>query len=99
MNEWIVPAALLLSFVLVNLPWFTQGLFVLIPLKTVKSNGVRFGELLIYILISLGLMIGLELKATGERYAQDWEFYAVTFFIFVLFAFPGFIYRFIYKTR
>jgi hypothetical protein len=35
----------------------------------------------------------MEKKLNGEIYAQDWEFYAVTLCLFLVFALPGFIYR------
>jgi hypothetical protein len=31
---------------------------------------------------------------TGEIYHQDWVFYAVTISLFLVFALPGFIYRY-----
>jgi hypothetical protein len=99
MNEWVITFALVVSFVLVNLPWFSQGFLGVIVLKKPKSNALRFLELLLFILVSILLMVGLEYQFTGAVYPQDWEFYAVAFFIFLLFAFPGFIYRFIYRLR
>ena len=38
--------------------------------------------------------LGLERRLTGEIYAQDWEFYAVTLALFIVFALPGFIFRY-----
>jgi len=40
------------------------------------------------------LALGLERKMQGGIHIQDWEFYAVTFFLFIVFAFPGFVYRY-----
>jgi hypothetical protein len=30
---------------------------------------------------------------TGQLHTQDWEFYATSFCLFIVFALPGFIYR------
>jgi len=38
--------------------------------------------------------LGLEKKFTSDIYSQDWEFYASTFCLFLVFALPGFIFRF-----
>ena len=48
--------------------------------------------LLLYMLVGL-FGLGFEKKVTGESHLQDWEFYAVTFCLFLVFALPGFIYR------
>ena len=34
-------------------------------------------------------------KTTGQR----WEFYAITFALFVTFAFPGFVYRYLLRHK
>ena len=49
--------------------------------------------LILYFLTGL-LAIGMEKKVTGEIYSKDWEFYAIGFCLFLVFAFPGFIYRY-----
>jgi len=37
-------------------------------------------------------------KATfGQIAHQDWEFYAVTSCLFIVFAFPGFVYKVLWK--
>ena len=46
-----------------------------------------------------GIAMGLEQKSAGNTYQQDWEFYAVTLCLFVIFALPGFIYHVELKTR
>ena len=54
---------------------------------------MRLLEWLILFFLAGLLARGLEKKITGEIHAQDWEFYAVGFCLFLVFAFPGFIYR------
>ncbi len=87
---WIL---LLLAIAAANLPWLSQRvLFIWTPIRG-KSPWARLGEwLLLYFLIG-GIGMGLEKKSMGEIHSQDWEFYAITLCLFLVFALPGFIYR------
>jgi hypothetical protein len=67
--------------------------FVREPKSGHKSAWQRLLEWLLLYFIVGGIVIGLEQKITGTRHAQDWEFYAVTACLFLVFALPGFIYR------
>jgi len=88
---WIL---LLLSFVAANLPWLSDRLFfVYRPPSGNKSNWFRLLEWLVLYFIAGGIALGMEHKVTGGTHAQDWEFYAVTACLFVIFALPGFIYH------
>ncbi len=88
---WILIAILLVA---ANLPWLTESFLVFIkPADGKKKVWMRLVEwLILYFLCGL-MALGLEKKMTGEIHQQDWEFYAIGFFLFVVFAFPGFIYR------
>ncbi len=35
----------------------------------------------------------------GQRAPQGWEFYAITAALFLTFAFPGFVYRYLYRRK
>ncbi len=48
-----------------------------------------------YLLIG-GLAMLLESRA-GNVFAQTWEFYVITIFLFVVLAFPGFVFRYLRK--
>ena len=48
--------------------------------------------LLLYFIVGF-IALGFEKKMTGQLHAQDWEFYATGFCLFIVFALPGFIYR------
>ena len=54
---------------------------------------MRFLEWGVLFIIVGAIAIGLEIKITGVSHAQDWEFYAVSVCLFLIFALPGFIYR------
>ncbi|KUJ71848.1 DUF2818 family protein [Thiomicrospira sp. WB1] len=82
------------AIVLANIPWFFQNrLFLLLPVQT-KSVWVNLVEWFVYFLLIGALAFMLEKNAMGQVQAQDWEFYAVTVFMFAIFSFPGFIYRY-----
>lgn len=90
-TAWILIAV---AFLAANLPWLSERFFFVIePKGGIKRAWQRWLEwLVLYVLVG-GIAFGLEQKATGEIYAQDWELYAVTFCLFLVFALPGFIYR------
>lgn len=86
---------LVLAVVAANLPWLSERfLFVFSVPGGYKSFWMRLIEwLLMGVLVGL-VSIGLERKATGGTHGQDWEFYAVGLFLFMVFAIPGFIWRY-----
>jgi Na+(H+)/acetate symporter ActP len=89
----------LLALVGANLPFLNQRLFGVMPLKaTKKSAWLRLGELIVlyFIVGALGFM--LEARA-GNRFEQGWQFYAITFSLFIVFAFPGFTFQYLVKRR
>lgn len=54
---------------------------------------------LIVLYFAVGLLaLALESRQ-GQVYTQTWEFYAITWFLFVVFAYPGFVYRYLWKRQ
>jgi uncharacterized membrane protein YoaK (UPF0700 family) len=49
-----------------------------------------------FIVGSIGFAIESHL---GKTSGQKWEFYAITFALFVTFAFPGFVYRYLLRHK
>lgn len=88
---WLV---ILLAFAAANLPFVNQRLLAVVPLTRPKSLALRLAELvLMYFAVgAVGLL--LEMRA-GQIAPQGWEFYAVTGALFITFAFPGFIWRYL----
>lgn len=89
----------LLAVVAANLPFVNQRLFALAPLGAAKKSAwIRIGELMVlyFVVGALGFM--LEARA-GNRFDQGWQFYAITFCLFVVFAFPGFTFQYLVKRR
>jgi hypothetical protein len=94
-SVWLV---LVLAFGAANLPFLTQRLFGVVPLAGGKNLAMRLGELVAMYFVVGGVGLLLEQRA-GQIAPQRWEFYAVTGALFLTFAFPGFVYRYLYKNR
>lgn len=99
-NTALVWALLLLALIAANLPWLSERVFfVFTPKHGSKGPGMRLLEwLVLYFLVGF-IALGLELKLTGAHHAQTWEFYAINFFVFLVLALPGFIYRYDLKAH
>jgi Protein of unknown function (DUF2818) len=92
---WIVVA---LALVAANLPFISNRLFVIYPLAGGKNLAGRLGELVVWYFVVGGVGLFLE-KSRGQIAPQGWEFYAITGALFLTFAFPGFVYRYLFKKR
>jgi len=79
-----------------NLPFVNQRLLAVVPLSRPKSLAVRLAELVLLYFVVGGLGLALEHRA-GQIAPQGWEFYAITGTLFLTFAFPGFVYRYLLK--
>jgi hypothetical protein len=92
---WFVIVAALVA---ANLPFVSERLFAAVPLAAPKSIGVRLAELVV-LYFAVGLLgVALE-KHAGQVAPQGWEFYAVTAALFITFAFPGFVWRYLLRRR
>jgi len=89
---------LLLALVAANLPFVADRLLFAIPLGRGKHFGWHLLELVILYFVVGGASMLLEAQL-GPRHAQNWEFYAVTACLFLVFAFPGFTYRYLWRQR
>lgn len=83
---------LAIALLLANLPWLSQRCFLVFQCEK-KSAWLRLLEWFVLYFLVGGLALLLEQRATGNIHVQDWEFYTVTLSLFMVFAFPGFIYR------
>ena len=92
---WLV---LVLAFCAANLPFLTQRVLGVVPLARGKNLAIRLGELVLLYFVVGGVGMLLEQHA-GQISPQGWEFYAVTGALFITFAFPGFVWRYLFKTR
>jgi len=84
-----------LALVSANLPFMNNRMYFIKAVEkgSKKAVWIRLLELIVlyFVVGAIGLLI--ESKVNGQIHSQDWEFYAITFFMFVVFALPGFIYR------
>lgn len=90
---------LLLVLIAANAPFLTSRFFAIIKPKTgQKAFWMQLIELLVlYIVVGL-VARGLE-GQVGTVHQQDWEFYAVTWAMFCVFAFPAFVWRYFWQGR
>ncbi|MDY7544769.1 DUF2818 family protein [Glaciimonas sp. CA11.2] len=96
-SSWIV---IFLALLAANLPFVNERLLALIPLKpgVIKPAWARLIELFVWYFIVGGIAYLLESRI-GNRFTQDWEFFAVTGCLFLVFAFPGYVHRYLRKKR
>jgi hypothetical protein len=94
-SVWVV---ILLAAIAANLPFVTQRLFAVVPLAQGKNLAVRLAELVALYFVVGGVGLLLEQRA-GRIASQGWEFYAVTGALFLVLAFPGFVWRYLWRHR
>jgi hypothetical protein len=87
-----------LSLLAANLPFMSTRFMAVYRLKETKSLALRLLELVLWYFMAGGVGLWLEQRG-GQIAAQGWEFYAITGTLFVTFAFPGFVYRYLFKLR
>lgn len=88
---------IVLTLILANFPFLTQRGLGFIPLKR-KTIWHHLGELLIGFLLTATLAYVLE-KRTGAVHPQQWEFYATAVCLYLVFAFPAFVWRYFWHSR
>jgi hypothetical protein len=95
-SSTLVWAVILMSIVAANLPFLSNRLFLVRAMVGPKSLALRLLELvLLYAFVGV-VALALE-QRIGQVAPQGWEFYAVTSCLFLTLAFPGFVYRYLYR--
>ncbi|MDP1672832.1 MAG: DUF2818 family protein [Burkholderiales bacterium] len=95
--DWSTAALLLLAVVFANLPFLTERILFAVPAPAGgKSPGWRLLELVVLYFIA-GLAAWLMESRAGQVHPQRWEFYAVTGCLFLVFAYPGYVYRYLWR--
>lgn len=90
---------LVLTFLAANTPFLLERrLFILPSPGGVKNVGWRLLEMVLLYFIVGGLAYLVE-KNLGPVQQQHWEFYATTVCLFLVFAFPGFVYRYLWRRH
>ena len=102
MNQTLAAWLLIgIAFVTANLPFLTERVFAVIPLKRsgsvfIKPFWLRFVEVVCGFLLSGAIGMAFE-SSLGNRFSQTWEFYAITFALYLVLAYPGFVYRYLFR--
>ena len=92
---WLV---ILAAVCAANLPFLNHRLLAVFPLTRPKSLALRLAELVFWYFAVGGLGLLLEQRA-GQIAPQRWEFYAITVALFLTLAFPGFVFRYLFRHR
>lgn len=85
---------LLVALIAANLPFLIERQ----PQNRQQNIAWRLLELVVLYFIVGGIGLLLENKM-GDIHPQKWEFYAITASLFVVFAYPGFVYRYLWRRR
>ena len=94
-SVWLV---VLLALLAANLPFINNRVFAVYRLQTAKTLPMRLAELVVWYFVVGAIGLFLEQRA-GQIAPQGWEFYAITATLFITFAFPGFVYRYLFRHR
>lgn len=94
-SVWLVVALALLA---ANLPFISNRVLLVYRLKNPKNLALRLAEMAFWYVVVGGIALLLEQRA-GQIAPQGWEFYAITATLFITFAFPGFVFRYLFKHR
>ncbi len=92
---WLV---LLVAVVAANLPFLSQRVLLVGPKPAHKAFVWRLVELVVLGALSLGLGLLLE-RRIGQVAPQGWQFYAAFACLFITFAFPGFVWRYLRRRH
>ncbi len=96
--SWLV---IVLAIAAANLPFFNDKVFALVPTKAQAAGKrkhflIRLAEMAVLYLVVGSIGVALEARI-GTAFPQTWEFYAITVCLFIVLAFPGFVFRYLRK--
>jgi hypothetical protein len=96
LSAWFV---ILLAIPAANLPFINERLLAVIPLgRPAKPFWLRLIEMaILYGAVALAAYL-LE-SHIGNVFSQRWEFYATTVCLFIVLAYPGFVFRYLRKRH
>jgi hypothetical protein len=89
-------AVIMVALLAANLPFVSQRILFLGPKRVPKAFGWRLLELALMAALALGVGWVIEGRV-GQRAPQNWEFYVAAGCLFLTFAFPGFVWRYLHK--
>lgn len=83
--------------VLANAPFLSDRVLLLFRSASRKSVLLRFLELAFFYGALIFVLSAEETRLGGSTYQQGWEFFIVTSSVFLVAAYPGFVYRYLWK--
>jgi hypothetical protein len=89
---------IVLALLAANLPFLNDRLLAVVPVKFPKNLAIRLLELVALYFVVGGIGLLLE-QRQGRIAPQGWEFYAITAALFLTLAFPGFVWRYLFKRH
>lgn len=96
LSSWFVIA---LALAAANLPFLNERLLAFIPVgRAVKPFWLRLIEMALLYAV-LGLIAYLLESRIGNTFVQRWEFFAITGCLFIVLAYPGFVFRYLRKRQ
>lgn len=102
MNQTLAAWLLIgIAFLTASLPFLSERVFGVVPftrqgVPRAKPSWLWFGELTVGYLVSGA--IGMAFESTlGNRFSQTWEFYVITFALYLVLAYPAFVYRYLFR--
>lgn len=100
LSSWFV---ILLAAIAANLPFLNERLLAVLPLKSSVAGYRKPLWLRLIELFVLYFMVGacawlLEARI-GNVFSQGWEFYAITGCLFIVLAYPGFVFKYLRRHR
>lgn len=96
LSSWFV---ILLAILAANLPFANERLFAVVRVGgKAKPFWMRLSELVVLYAI-VGAIAYLLESRIGRAFSQGWEFYAVTGCLFLVLAFPGFVFRYLLRRH
>lgn len=88
---------IVLALLAANLPFINQRLFAVVTLKQIKKSfWLRLLELIVcyFVIGALGFFLEAQI---GNAFPQTWEFYAISACLFIVAAFPSFVFQYLRK--
>ena len=96
-SAWLLIA---IAVVAANIPWLNNRIFFIKESTDGQKKAIwSWLEVVFLYLVTGVLAFGFESKINGETYQQGWEFYAITFCLFIVLSLPGFLYKYNLKHQ
>lgn len=96
LSAWFV---ILLAAFAANLPFLNNRLLLLVQMKAeTKPFWIRLLELSFWYAVT-GIVAYVLESRIGAAFPQGWQFFVITGCLFLVLAFPGFVYRYLFKHK